>query len=141
MGTVHRAATAVALGLVAVAGWAHFRPSSQPDRPLPPAGAPVADVAAAYLDAAVRQDCAFTEALPMGRTLAWCTSPTMTAYRNVEKPVLVPKDQAGRDEQCISFEMTTTESSDGTLTAGTRPWSLCFVSTADGWRLHDQGFR
>jgi hypothetical protein len=140
MRTVHRAAAAVALGLVAVAGWMHFRPSAQPDRPLPPAGATVADVAAVYLDAAVRQDCAFTEALTVGRTLAWCTSPTMTAYRNIEAPVLLPKEQAGRDEQCISFEMTTTESSDGSLTAGTRPWSLCFVSTPDGWRLYDQGF-
>jgi hypothetical protein len=140
MTTVHRAATAVVLGLVAVAVWMHFGPPSQPDRPLPPVGATVAAVAAAYLDAAVRQDCAFTEALTIGRTLAWCTSPTMTAYRNIEEPVLRPKEQAGRDEQCISFEMTNTESSDGSLTDGTRPWSLCFVSTPDGWRLYDQGF-
>jgi hypothetical protein len=136
---VRRAAAAVALGLVAVAGWTHFRPSSEPDRPLPSAEAPVAEVAAAYLQAAVRQDCAFTKALTIGRTLAWCTSPTMTAYRNVEEPVL-PKEQAGRDEHCVSFEMTNTESSDGSLSAGTRPWSLCFVSTPGGWRLYDQGF-
>lgn len=140
MRTGHRAATAVALGLVAVAGWTQFGPSSQPDRPLPPAGASAADVAAAYLNAAVRQDCAFTEALTIGRTLAWCTSPTMTAYRNIEEPVLRPKEEAGRNEQCISFEMTNTESSDGSLTAGRRPWSLCFISTGDGWRLYDQGF-
>ena len=118
----------------------HFRPAAQPDRPLPPAGASVADVAAAYLDAAVRQDCAFTRALTLGCTHAWCTPPTMTAYRNLEELVLLLKEQAGRDEKCVSFEMTTTESSDGSLTAGTRPWSLCFVSTADGWRLYDQGF-
>lgn len=114
--------------------------TAQPDRALPPAGATVADVAAAYLDAAVRQDCAFTEALTIGRTLAWCTSPTMTAYHKVEEPVLLPKKQAGRDEQCVSFEMTATESIDGSLSAGTRPWSLCFVSTPEGWRLYDQGF-
>ncbi|XGX78983.1 hypothetical protein LQK93_01781 [Terrabacter sp. BE26] len=100
----------------------------------------MADVAKAYLDAAVRQYCAFTEALTVGRTLAWCTSPTMTAYRNIEQPVLLSKEQAGRDEQCVSFEMTSTESSDGSLTAGTRPWSLCFVDTPNGWRLNDQGF-
>lgn len=113
---------------------------SSPDQPLPPARSAVATVAAAYLDAAVRQDCAFTDALTMARTFSWCTSPTMTAYRNLEGPVSFTKEQAGRDEQCISFEMTTIESSDGSIAAGEGPWSLCFVSTDDGWRLYDQGF-
>lgn len=62
------------------------------------------------------------------------------AYRDVTGPVPFTKEQAGRDEQCVSLEMTTTESSDGCLAAGDRPWSLCFVHTNDGWGLYDQGF-
>ena len=73
------------------------------------------------------------------RPLTVGPSPTMTAYRNLEGPVSFTKEQAGRDEQCVSFEMTTTESSDGSIAAGDGPWSLCFVSTDDGWRLYDQG--
>lgn len=141
MRTMTRAGTVAALVVVVAGGWLRFGPPSQPDQPLPAADASVSTVAIAYLNAAVRQDCAFTGALTMGRTFAWCTSPTMTAYRDVKDPVLLPKEQAGRDQQCIPFEMTNTESSDGSLTAGDRrPWNLCFVSTVDGWRVYDQGF-
>lgn len=139
MRTKHRAATLAALTIITVGGWMYLGPPSEPDQALPPANATVDTVAASYLDAAVRHDCAFTDALTLARTFSWCTSPTMTSYRNLQGPVWFTKEQAGRDEQCISFEMTTTESSDGSIAAGDGPWSLCFVSTDDGWRLYDQG--
>ena len=139
MRTEHRVATLAVLTAITVGGWMFLGPPSEPDQPLPSADAAVATVAAAYLDAAVRQDCAFTGALTLARTFSWCTSPTMTAYRDLQGRLSFTKGQAGRDEQCISFEMTTTESSDGSIAAGDGPWSLCFVSTDDGWRLYDQG--
>ncbi len=140
MTTSHRVALVTALAVVAAGGWTFLGPPSQPDQPLPPADATVVTVGTAYLQAAVRQDCAFTEALTMSRTFSWCTAPTMTTFRNLAGPTHFTKEQAGQDQQCMSFEMTNTESSDGSLTAGDRPWSLCFVSTNEGWRLYDQGF-
>ncbi len=131
MRTEHRAAILAVLTAITVGGWMYLGPPSEPDQKLPPADATVATVAASYLDAAVRQDCPFTDALTLARTFSWCTSPTMTAYRNLEGPVSFTKEQAGRDEQCVSFEMTTTESSDGSIAAGDGPWSLCFVSAQD----------
>lgn len=87
----------------------------------------------------VPADCAFTSALTEGRTLAWCRSPTMTAYRSVGAPAFLPAAQAGTDLQCVPFEMTTTDSADGSIPAGSGPWCLCFTRTAGGWRVHDQG--
>ena len=136
------ATVVAAVVVVAFVAWLRAGPRAASDRPLPAAGTDVSTVAAAYLDAAVHQDCAFTSALTVhrqGHTFAWCTSPTMTAYRSVGTPVLLPKEQAGRDLQCVPFEMTTTDSADGSLRAGSGPWSLCFTETAEGWRVFDQG--
>lgn len=101
-----------------------------PAHPLPPANAPVAQVAAAYFDAALHQDCATTEALTVGQTFAWCTNPTMTSYGDLGPPTLLPKEQAGQDLQCVTATITDTPSSDGSLNAATRPWSLCFPHSA-----------
>ena len=131
---------AVAVGVVGV--WA-YRASQQepPQRPLPAAGASLHEVATAYLDAAVRQDCGFTRAMTVREQLfAWCTSPTMTAYRDLTGPtVLTPDQTGGPEQQCLSFRMTSTESGDASLEAGDQPWSLCFVSTPAGWRVANQG--
>lgn len=110
-----------------------------PQRSLPAASATVSTVAAAYLDAAVRHDCWFTAKLTQDNTWSWCFDPRMKAYRDVSAPGFVPASEAGVDEQCVSFTMTTAGSSDGTIVDGQEPWGLCFVRTTSGWRLHDQG--
>ena len=138
--TVRLVVAAVVVSVLAVVGWRWVDRTFVLDRPLPARGASVTEVATAYLDAAVRQDCAFTQALTLERAFAWCVSPTMTAYSDVERPTFLPAADAGRDEWCVGFTMTTTESADGSLSEGTLPWNLCFVATDQGWRVHDQGF-
>ena len=99
---------AVAIGII----WAYKTAQPQaPQRPLPPASASLRDVATAYLDAAVHQDCEMTRALTVpGDVFAWCTSPTMTAYRDLAGPAVLTAEQAGgQEEQCLSFEMTGSE--------------------------------
>ena len=135
-------ATLVALAAGAGGAWAYEAAQPQPpQRPLPIASASLHDAATAYLDAAVRQDCGFTRAMTVREELfAWCTSPTMTAYRGLTGPTVLTAEQAGgAEEQCMSFEMTTTESRDGSMQAGDQPWSLCFVGTPAGWRVANQG--
>ena len=122
--------------------WAYQAAQPQPpQRPLSAATASLHEVATAYLDAAVRQDCGFTRAMTVRAELfAWCTSPTMTAYRDLTGPTVLPAEQAGGvEEQCMSLQMTNTESRDGSLQASDQPWSLCFVSTPAGWRVANQG--
>lgn len=112
-----------------------------PRRPLPAASASLHEVATAYLDAAVRQDCEMTRALTIpGDVFAWCTSPTMTAYRDLAGPTALTAEQAGgQEEQCLSFEMTGSEAGAKSLQSAARPWSLCLVSTPAGWRVANQG--
>ena len=129
---------AVAIGII----WAYKTAQPQaPQRPLPPASASLRDVATAYLDAAVHQDCEMTRALTVpGDVFAWCTSPTMTAYRDLAGPAVLTAEQAGgQEEQCLSFEMTGSEAGARSLQSAVRPWSLCFVSTPVGWRVANQG--
>lgn len=129
---------AVAIGGVRAYDALQPRP---PQRPLPAASASLHEVATAYLDAAVRQDCGMTRALSTaGARFSWCTSPTMTSYRALTGPtVLTSKQVDGPEQKCMSFWMTNTESSDGSLQAGDQPWDLCFVSTPAGWRVANQG--
>ena len=106
---------------------------------VPPSGASPEDVARVYLDAAHRGDCQLTAKLTLPHTWRWCEDPKLLRYRAVLKPEHVPASIAGRDEQCVSFDMYTRGSSDGSLPTGWQPWSLCLIRTSSGWRLYDQG--
>lgn len=122
--------------------WAYQASQPQPpQRPLPAATASLHEVATAYLDAAVQQDCEMTRALTVpGDAFAWCTSPTMTAYRDLTGPTVPTAEQAGgQEEQCLSFEMTGSDAGARSLQSAVRPWSLCFVRTPAGWRVANQG--
>jgi hypothetical protein len=107
--------------------------------PAPSAAASPGQVAGAYLRAAVTGDCKLTAELTLPHTWNWCGDPKLLDYRSVQSPDLVPASEAGRNEECVAFEMYTHGSSDGTMPTGWQPWSLCFVKTPAGWRLFDQG--
>jgi hypothetical protein len=106
---------------------------------LPPSAASPAQVARVYLRAALTGNCTVTAALTLSHTWSWCDDPKLLDYRSVRSPSSVPASEAGRNEQCVPFQMDTHGSSDGSLPAGRQPWQLCFVSTQAGWRLYDQG--
>jgi hypothetical protein len=113
--------------------------------PGPPAG-PAASAAASpgqvareYLRAAVAANCKVTAELTLSHTWSWCDDPRLLDYRSVASPLHVPASEAGRDEECVPFEMHTKGSSDGSMPVGWAPWELCFTETAAGWRLYDQG--
>lgn len=123
------AATAGALALAAVAldGAGLVAPRG----PVPGATAPMSTVAAVYLEAAKDEDCGMTRALTTSHTAAWCHDPHLTTYRLVGR--------TGDDGECMNYVITTTASTDGSMDAGPKPWSFCFVQTKAGWRLWDQG--
>ena len=105
----------------------------------PPAAASPERVARDYLRAAYTGNCALTAELTMAKTWSWCDDPKLLHYRSVGNAYAVPASEAGRNEECVDFEMYTQGSSDGTMPPGWQPWSLCFVKTHAGWRLYDQG--
>ena len=107
--------------------------------PVPPKTAPPDRVASAYLRAAYAGNCALTAELTMAHTWSWCDDPKLLHYRSVERAQAVSASVAGRNEECVNFEMYTDGSSDGSMPTGWQPWGLCFVWTAAGWRLYDQG--
>jgi hypothetical protein len=92
-----------------------------------------------YLRAAFTGDCNLTARLTLPRTWSWCKDPILLGYRSVQSAQYVPASMAGRNEECVDFEMDTHGSSDGTMPTGWQPWGLCFVKTRVGWRLFDQG--
>lgn len=96
-------------------------------------------VARVYLQAAKAKNCDLTSALTLHNTWSWCSDPRLLDYRSVGSAYAVPASEAGRDEQCVGFEMDTHGSSDGSMPVGWQPWSLCLVRTKAGWRLYDQG--
>jgi hypothetical protein len=106
---------------------------------VPPSAASSAQVARAYLRAALTGNCTVTAALTLSHTWSWCDDPRLLDYRSVQSPSGVPVSEAGRNEQCVPFQMYTHGSSDGTMPAGWQPWQLCFVRAQAGWRLYDQG--
>lgn len=112
--------------------------ASKPPVP-PPPGASPERVARAYLRAAYTGDCALTAELTMAHTWSWCADPKLLHFRSVGAAFFAPASEAGRNEECVPFEMYTDGSSDGSMPTGWQPWSLCFVSTHAGWRLYDQG--
>src|ERR1700722_6391181 len=107
--------------------------------PAPPATASPGQVARAYLSAADTGNCALTAELPTANTWSWCDDPKLLHYRSVGSAQAVPASEAGRNEECVPFELYTNGSSDGSMPTGWQPWSLCFVRTRVGWRLYDQG--
>jgi hypothetical protein len=106
---------------------------------IPPATASPEQVARAYLSAAYAGNCALTAELTMAHTWSWCDDPKLLHYRSVRTAQAVPASAAGRNEECVPFEMYTNGSSDGSMPTGWQPWNLCLVRTSAGWRLYDQG--
>jgi hypothetical protein len=119
-----------------LAGWRYTVDNPAP----PPASASVSTVAAVYLKAAKAQNCGLTRELTIAPEFAWCDDPQMLRYSSVGKPYLNQYDPGDAVNYCVDFILTNTASSDGTMTAGSQPWSLCFVHRNVGWRLLDQGF-
>jgi hypothetical protein len=107
--------------------------------PVPPVAASPGQVAGVYLRAAVTGNCQLTAELTLPNTWNWCGGPQLLDYRSVRSPYYVPASEAGRNEECVPFEMYTHGTSDHSLPAGWQPWGLCFVKTPVGWRLFDQG--
>jgi hypothetical protein len=107
--------------------------------PAPTATASPEQVARDYLSAAYTGNCALTAELTMANTWSWCDDPKLLHYRSVGGAQAVSASEAGRNEECVPFEMYTNGSSDGSMPTGWQPWSLCFVKTSAGWRLYDQG--
>jgi hypothetical protein len=107
--------------------------------PVPPVAASPGQVAGVYLRAAVTGNCELTAELTLPQTWNWCGGPKLLDYRSVGSSYFVPASEAGRDEECVPFEMYTHGTSDGSFPAGWQPWGLCFVKTPVGWRLFDQG--
>ena len=91
------------------------------------------------LRAAVTGNCKLTAELTLSHPWNWCSDPKLLDYRSVQSPEHVPASAAGRDEECVPFEMNAHGSSDGSMPPGWAPWGLCFVTTSAGWRLYDQG--
>lgn len=116
--------------------------SGAPNRPgpsAPPAAASFERVARVYLRAAYTGHCALTAELTLSHTWSWCNDPRLLAYRSVGKAWFTPASEAGRNEECVPFQMDTHGSSDGSMPVGWQPWELCFVRTRAGWRMYDQG--
>jgi hypothetical protein len=132
------ACTAVLISAAATLAACSGTPSAPRDS-APPAAASPGRVARVYLRAALTGNCALTAALTTSHTWSWCSDPNLLDYRSVGMTYKVPASMAGRNEQCVGFEMYTHGSSDGSMPAGWQPWSLCLVRTAAGWRLYDQG--
>lgn len=139
IGAVRRIACALTLMSLAGVLVACSSTSKASGVPVPPAAASPERVARVYLRAAVTGNCKLTAELTLPHTRNWCDDPKLLHYRSVRSPDHVPASEAGRDEECVQFEMYTHGSSDGSMPAGWQPWSLCFVKTHVGWRLFDQG--
>ena len=113
--------------------------SNAADVPIPPVAASPEQVARVYLHAARTSNCRLTAELTLPHTWNWCNDPKLLDYQAMRSPYYVPASNAGRNEECVQFEMYTHGSSDGTMPTGWQPWELCFVKTHAGWRLYDQG--
>lgn len=106
---------------------------------LPPATASSQEVVRSYLDAAKSGDCATTQKLTAAPTWAWCDAPKLTGYKGLGEVTKLPASQAGVNLDCYHLTITTTAEPKRGITAGTRPWTLCFEHTDEGYRLYQQG--
>lgn len=138
-GLVRRLACALTLGSVAGVLVGCSGTSKATGVSVPPPAASPGRVARVYLRAAFTGNCELTAELTLSQTRSWCDDPKLLDYRSVGSAYYVPASEAGRNEQCVDFEMYTHGSSDGSMPTGWQPWSLCFVRTRVGWRLYDQG--
>ncbi|RKR75600.1 hypothetical protein [Frondihabitans australicus] len=144
-------AGALTLAVGAFAGATlHAAPASAS---LPSASASPQQVLRVYLKAAKAHDCATTEALtvdsPDQRSMAWCgggtfslfsNHPDLLSYGHIGKDSEVSPDEAGGDgEDCIPVDITETNMS-GAEPGSMPGWQFCFVKTAAGWRLGDEGY-
>ena len=138
-GVVRRLACALTLIPLASVLVACSSTSQASGVPALPAAASPEQVARVYLRAAVTGNCKLTAELTLPHTWNWCDDPKLLDYKSVQSPDYVPASEAGRNEECVAFEMSTHGSSDGSMPTGWQPWSLCLVKTPAGWRLFDQG--
>lgn len=106
---------------------------------VPPAAAGSQEVVHSYLDAATSGDCAVTQELTAASTWAWCDAPKLTGYKNLGAVTKIPASQAGVNLDCYHLTITTTAEPKRGITAGTRPWTMCFEHTQEGYRLFQQG--
>ena len=99
-----------------------------------------------YLRAAKDHDCALTRLLTTPNTFAWCGAgthgwfdgdPELQSYRDVGKPELVTKGVAGHAQECVQSTIVQRRMSGAD--PGELSWSWCWVRTANGWRLWEQG--
>jgi len=125
------AAVAVVIGLACVPALANALFNTPPRGVVPGKNASLSTVAHTYMEAARSQDCGMTRALTSANTWAWCDDPRLLSYQG--------GGPTPSDDKCIAYMVTITASSDGSMHAGTEPWSLCFRQTDSGWRLWDQG--
>ena len=71
-----------------------------------PAAASPDPVARFYLRVALTANCKLTAELTLPETTwNWCNGPKLLDYRSVRSPVHVPAAEAGRNEECVQFEM------------------------------------
>ncbi|GAB3053379.1 hypothetical protein GCM10027053_12270 [Intrasporangium mesophilum] len=135
---------AVACAAFVAAGVAVVRPfapvEAVPAGSVPPAGASVTEVADAYMRALTAEQCETIRALAVPTTPTWCGDPRLVSYRRDGELRTLPGPPGGQQQTCVPYTIETTASSDHSFDAGSRPWSLCFMHTAHGWRLSDQGF-
>lgn len=91
-----------------------------------------------YLRAVMGNRCSEARSMTPSREDAWCGNPIIKRA-HYEGVTHIPASQAGVDEECVRYTITTTGSSDGSLAAGTTPWSYCYAHTHSGWKMHAQG--
>src|SRR5215475_14043183 len=96
--------------------------SKTADVSIPPASTSPERVAQVYLHAALTSNCRLTAELTLSHTWNWCDDPKLLDYRGVRSPYHVPAWNAGRNEECVQFDMYTHGSSDGTMHTGWQPW-------------------
>jgi hypothetical protein len=87
---------------------------------IPPVAASPERVARVYLHAAFTSNCKLTAELTLPHTWNWCDDPRLLDYRGVRPPYYVPASNAGRNEECVQFEMYTHGSADGNSVRGLR---------------------
>lgn len=98
-----------------------------------------------YLDAAEHGDCALTARLTTSHSFSWCSAPIawltdapeLLDHRDVGTAEVAPTGSVGRTEECVSA--TIDQRGLSGADAQTLRWGWCWVRTADGWRVRDQG--
>src|SRR5690348_16741950 len=117
-GVVRRLACVLMLTFLAGVLVACSGTSKAADVSIPPVAASPERVARVYLHAALTSDCKLTAELTLPHAWTWCHDPKLLDYRGVRPPYYVPASNAGRNEECVQFEMYTHGSSDGTMPTG-----------------------